>query len=507
LAGRGRSAPARAASGEPLLFETYATYDSVTARSGELWRGFAGITLTSLLLLVVLLLPILWRVLDRLRRAQSQREAALARAMEASEIERQRIAATLHDGLVQELAATSFVVSGAALRAGQDGQRDLAHNLGDAAQSVRTSIGGLRSLLVDIYPPSLDLTGLVEALKHLTAGPRSRDIDVKLWVPDEAVRLDQAGERLVYRVAQECLRNAIRHSGAQQIALTLTAEENRVFLVVADDGVGFDPEQVLANPPDGHFGLRLLVDAVTQHRGRAAAQHRTRCRVSLAAGGAASMITVLLVDDHQLVRAGLQALLDTAADLEVVGQAADGEEALRLASELHPDVVLMDLSMPVLDGVEATRRLLKEQPDARVVVLTSFSESERVTEALSAGAIGYQLKDSDPQDLMAAVRAAADGNAPLDPRVTRALLPAARMTSPPVEQLSNRETEVLALVAQGLSNIQIARRLAISQHTVKVHITNVFCRIGVNDRTSAALWARDHLPNPLTSRPERSTGG
>ncbi len=219
------------------------------------------------------------------------------------------------------------------------------------------------------------------------------------------------------------------------------------------------------------------------------------------------MITVLLVDDHQLVRAGLKALLDTADDLEVVGQAADGEQALTLARALRPDVVLMDLSMPVLDGVEATRQLLTEQPDARVVVLTSFSETERVTEALSAGAIGYQLKDSDPQDLMAAVRSAADGHAPLDPRVTRALLPAARTAGQPVDQLSNREAEVLALLGQGLSNLQIARRLAISQHTVKVHIANVFRRIGVNDRTSAALWARDHLPGPPTPSPGRATGG
>ncbi len=254
-------------SGEPLLFETYATYDSVTARSGELWRGFAGITLTSLLILVVLLLPILWRVLDRLRRAQSQREAALARAVEASDIERQRIAATLHDGVVQELVATSYVVSGAALRAEQGGQRELGRNLQDASQSVRTSIGGLRSLLVDIYPPSLDRTGLVEALTDLAAGPHSRDIDVKLWVPEEVVRLDQDDERLIYRVAQECLRNAVRHSGARQISLTLTTEANRTLLVVADDGVGFDPE-ILTNPPGGHFGLQLLVDAVTQHRGR-----------------------------------------------------------------------------------------------------------------------------------------------------------------------------------------------------------------------------------------------
>jgi DNA-binding NarL/FixJ family response regulator len=160
----------------------------------------------------------------------------------------------------------------------------------------------------------------------------------------------------------------------------------------------------------------------------------------------------------------------------------------------------------VLDGVAATRRLLTEQPDARVVVLTSFAETERVHQALAAGAVGYLLKDCDPHELMSGVRAAAQGFAPLDPRVARALLPAtepaapepphsAPAPAPQPEVLSGREAEVLALVAKGLANKQVARTLGISEHTVKVHLNNVYRRIGVNDRTSAALWARDHLPH------------
>jgi DNA-binding NarL/FixJ family response regulator len=211
--------------------------------------------------------------------------------------------------------------------------------------------------------------------------------------------------------------------------------------------------------------------------------------------------TVLLVDDHRLVRAGLVALLQTAADLAVIGQAADGEQALLLARELRPDVVLMDLSMPVLDGVQATRRLLRDQPATRVVVLTSFLDTARVNEALSAGAVGYLLKDCDPEDLIAGVRAAAQGHAPLDPRVTRALLPGATITpGPPADVLSSREAQVLTLVAEGLPNKQIARVLAISGNTVKVHLTSIYRTLGINDRTTAALWARDHLPGvgPVT---------
>jgi DNA-binding NarL/FixJ family response regulator len=204
-------------------------------------------------------------------------------------------------------------------------------------------------------------------------------------------------------------------------------------------------------------------------------------------------IRVLLVDDHQLVRAGLASLLDQAPDVRVVGQAGDGAEAVALAREVRPDVVLMDLSMPVLDGVEATRRIVDELPTAQVLVLTSFSDRNRVDQALGAGAIGYLLKDSEPDDLLDAVRAAARGESPLDPRVARALLPR-RAAEDPVGTLSARERQVLALVTRGLANKQIGRALGITERTVKVHLGNAFRRIGVRDRTSAALWTREHLP-------------
>ena len=203
------------------------------------------------------------------------------------------------------------------------------------------------------------------------------------------------------------------------------------------------------------------------------------------------MIRVLVVDDHHLVRAGLITLLQAAADIEVVGEAADGQQALEVAAAASPDVVLMDLSMPVMDGVSATRALLSELPETRVVALTSFSDRQRVTDILTAGATGYVLKDSRPDDLLAAVRAAAGGHVPLDPRVASALLPT---REPPLtEQLSDREKQVLRLVAAGLANKQIARRLGIAESTVKVHTGNIFRRIGVTDRTSAAIWAKEHL--------------
>lgn len=219
----------------------------------------------------------------------------------------------------------------------------------------------------------------------------------------------------------------------------------------------------------------------------------------MAVAGSA-MITVLLVDDHPLVRAGLAALIASTDDLEVAGEASGGEQAVRLATELAPDVVLMDLSMPGMDGVDATRAVRAAVPTANVVVLTSFHDQNRVGDALGAGAIGYLLKDVDPRDVLSAIRSAARGDAPLDPRVARALLPSA--TPAPGAELSGRERQVLDLVAQGLSNRQIGRALGISERTVKVHVGHLFRRIGVADRTSAALWARDNLrAGPSTASP------
>ena len=202
------------------------------------------------------------------------------------------------------------------------------------------------------------------------------------------------------------------------------------------------------------------------------------------------MIEVLVVDDHRLVRAGLSTLLGATPDVKVVGEAANGAEAVSIAHQHPPDVVLMDISMPVLDGVAATRQIVGEHPQTRVVALTSFSDDRRVSEILGAGAVGYVLKDTEPDELIAAIRAAASGQVPIDPRVAGALLPA---RGKPADLLSEREAEVLRLAAQGLANKQIGRELGITERTVKVHLGNVFRRIGVSERTSAALWYRENV--------------
>jgi DNA-binding NarL/FixJ family response regulator len=200
------------------------------------------------------------------------------------------------------------------------------------------------------------------------------------------------------------------------------------------------------------------------------------------------VIRVLLVDDHALLRAGMARLLDLADDVTVVGSAGSGAQALEMVPALRPDVVLMDLSMPGMSGVEATRRLLAARPDTAVVVLTSFADPDLITDALDAGAVGYLLKDAEPDGLVGAVRSAARGESPLDPRAARVVL-TSRGRPAPASVLSGREKEVLVLVAEGLANKQIARTLGIAERTVKAHLTSIFTQIGVADRTSAALWA------------------
>ena len=203
------------------------------------------------------------------------------------------------------------------------------------------------------------------------------------------------------------------------------------------------------------------------------------------------MIRVLLAEDHGLVRAGLERLLATVEDIEVVGGAADGAEAVDLAATTQPDVILMDLSMPGMDGIEATRRIVAARDGVQVVVLTSMNDRERILAALDAGAVGYLLKDSEPDELIGGIRAAARGESPLAPKAARTLLTA--RAEQERADLSDREREVLRCVSEGMPNKLIARELGISEKTVKAHLTSVFQQIGVTDRTQAALWAKQNL--------------
>ena len=205
----------------------------------------------------------------------------------------------------------------------------------------------------------------------------------------------------------------------------------------------------------------------------------------------AEPIRVLIVDDHAVVREGLRAFLQTQEGIEVAGEAADGREAVEASARLRPDVILMDLVMPELDGVAAMRVLRESVPDARVIVLTSFLDDDKLLPAIRAGAAGYLLKNAEPKELARAVRAAHAGEALLDPVVAARLVEtlAADGGMDPIDRLTPREREVLVLIGRGFPNKRIARELDVSEKTVKTHVGHVLAKLGVTDRTQAAVLA------------------
>jgi DNA-binding NarL/FixJ family response regulator len=220
--------------------------------------------------------------------------------------------------------------------------------------------------------------------------------------------------------------------------------------------------------------------------------------------------TVLIVDDQALVRVGLRKILESEPETEVVGEAVDGEDAVSAAQRLRPDVVLMDIRMPVLDGIEATRRIVAAQPGARVLILTTFGLDGYVYDALRAGASGFMLKDAPPEEIAAAVRIVASGDALLAPAVTRTVIeefarrePAAAPAPPrALEELTPREREVLDLLARGLSNPEICARLVISEATAKTHVARILQKLGLRDRIQAVIYAYENgLVAPGTAAP------
>jgi signal transduction histidine kinase len=246
-------------SGEPLLFEAYLSYDAVSSRSSQLWRSFVGILLSSLLATLLLLTPLVWSLVRRTKRAQAQREALLQRAADVSLIERRRIAGALHDGLVQDLAAASYVVAAQAEQAERRADPGSAQALRETAASVRSGIGGLRALLVDLYPPNLRSAGLASAFRDVTSALAARGLQVESELDEAAIeRLDVDQQEAVFRVGQEALRNAERHARAEHVRLTLALLDDVVRLEVIDDGVGIDTTGGAGRQDS--FGRRLMAD-------------------------------------------------------------------------------------------------------------------------------------------------------------------------------------------------------------------------------------------------------
>ncbi|MGC4111932.1 MAG: response regulator [Nocardioides sp.] len=480
--------------GQPLLFEAYYSVASVRARTAEVLTPFRRVTVGALLALLVLGVPLLGVLTLRLTRASRARERLMQRAVESSEAERRRIARDLHDGVVQELAGTAFALSGRARDPSLP--PELRRELAGSDQALRGSLRQLRSLLVEIHPPGLDAAGLGAALEDLTAQATSAGLTAEVRV--EGVEgVEEHVVTLVWRVAQEAIRNALRHAHASQLAVEVRGDEREVRADRARRrrrlrSRSAGGQRLLTVCAGCRAWSRTAVDGADPV-GSGLGDHGGDDGADGAEGADVSdTIRVVIVDDHAMLRAGLEQLLAAEPDLEVVGKASDGREAVEVVHEQRPDVVLMDLQMPGMDGVAATREIVGEQL-ADVLVLTSYSDAERIVGALDAGALGYLLKDADAEEVLQGIRAVARGESPINARAARELL-GARRTATPAAELTPRELEVLGLVREGLANKQIARRLGISERTVKAHLTSVFQRIGVVDRTQAALWAERHVP-------------
>jgi DNA-binding NarL/FixJ family response regulator/signal transduction histidine kinase len=473
-----------------------AVLTSVAISLGERWdRGLNWVEVLSDLVVTFGVPLVLGRMtFNRRRRIVRDRELATREAVAA---ERAAIARELHDVVAHHM-SVMVVQAGAARAVGESDPAAASDALREIEASGRTGLAEMRRLLGilkaegdDGRTPQPGLADLGELLDSMAA----TGLAVEVVVEGSPRPLPPGVDLSAYRIVQEALTNALRHAGGASAHMVVRYEPGALELEIADDGPG-RPD----GPPTGGHGLIGMRERAQLFGGefdaglrpgggflvRAAAVRGTR--MSEAA------IRVLIADDQALMRTGFGMILDAQDDIEVVGEAIDGADAIRQFEKLEPDVVVMDVRMPTLDGIEATRRLAALERPARVLILTTFDLDDYVYEALRAGASGFLLKDRPPEELVAAVRVIAAGEALLAPSVTRRLIEEFARRAPaakPIEldQLTEREREVLVLMARGLSNAEIARALFVAESTVKTHVGRVLHKLGLRDRAQAVVLA------------------
>ena len=351
---------------------------------------------------------------------------------------------------------------------------------------VQATIADVRHLVEGLRPVALDEVGLTEALRRLVDGVSAAGPAVRL-VTDGAESPAAAVEVAAYRIVQEALTNVLRHSGAASCDVSVCAQNGSLVVSVADDGRG------AAGVPGGGAGLETMRERAEELGGSLELQpaQRRRHPGPRRPPEEPVVIGVLVVDDHPLFRGGVQSLLDSVPDMEVVAVAADGEAAVREATLGHPDVVLMDLTMPGMGGLEATRRIVRACPGTAVLTLSMLDDDESVLAAMRAGARGYVPKGSGQEELLAAIRSVAAGGAVFGAGVAgRMLASLDRSPAPAFPGLTERESEVLTLMAEGMDNREIAARLQVSAKTVANHVSHVLTKLQARDRVEAVLRAR-----------------
>ncbi len=414
--------------------------------------------------------------------------------------ERARIARELHD-VVAHNVSMMVVQAGAERRAIGDERPETTEVLETIEDTGRSAMAEMRRLLGMLRRSDDDLALAPQpSLRHLgdlVEQVREAGMPVDLRIEGEERELAPGIDLSAYRIVQEALTNALKHAGPARARVTVRYGESELDIEIADDGTDAGRGGAC-----GRARPRRDARARGHVRGRPrhgpAPRRRLRGPRAAPARRRGAVIRVLLADDQALVRGGLRKIVETEPDMTVVAEAEDGLQAVDSARAAKPDVAVLDIRMPHLDGIEATRRIVAALGDeVRVLMLTTFGLDDYVFDALRAGASGFMLKDAPPEELLDAIRVVAGGAALLAPAVTRAVVaefarrsPAASAdTSPRLEELTEREREVLMLLTRGRSNAEIAADLVVSDATVKTHVAHVLMKLGVRDRVQAVIFA------------------
>lgn len=437
-----------------------------------------------------------------LERKEKLRGDLLQKVISAQEDERKRIARELHDETSQALAALAVAAETTVSHAAEG--EEVGASLVRMKTLALETLEGVHRLIFDLRPTLLDDLGLIPALRwYAESRLGEAGIRFRLDVPDDERRMGQLIETTLYRVVQEAISNAASHSGARNFAIALSYCPGGLLLVMSDDGFGFDMNDFGRSLEDkrglGLMGMKERVEllggscVIDSEVGRGTRIH-VEVPLERATRAMAEKIRVMLVDDHTILREGIRALLSLSKDIETVGEAGDGQEGLEKVAELLPDVVLMDIAMPRLDGLEATRRIKERFKQVKVLILTQHENKEYVYPILKAGADGYVLKKAAGTELVSAIKAVHAGGTFLYPSVAKTVVqdyvrPDGTLSDRPHSNLTDREIEVLKLIADGQSSQEIAKMLCLSVKTVTGHRTTIMQKLDIHTRTELVKHA------------------